>query len=147
MVPSRVVLGGAGMCGGVWVPVKNEKMAEIFFSKKRIFKISSKHIPIVSEIESLKYVSGFININPLSCKLMAFNNYNNHPSTAKLQAAATLCAHSKNRLGRGEVVDGAEITFLQCSLEGAQAQPLQGLWAALPRGEEVSQGGQSKACC
>lgn len=65
----------------------------------------------------------------------AFNTYNNHPSTAKLQAAATLCAHSENRLWWEEVVDGAEITFLQCSLEEAQVQPLQGLQTALPRCE------------
>lgn len=80
-------------------------------------------------------------------QLTAFNTYDNHPSTAKLQAAATLCAHSENRLWWGEAVDGAENTFLQCSLEKAQVQPLQGLQTALPRGEQRMQGGRSQECC
>lgn len=50
MAASKVVLGGPGVCGGVGVSVKNEKMAEIFFPKKIILKISSKRILMVSEI-------------------------------------------------------------------------------------------------
>ena len=74
-----------------------------------------------------------------------FNNDNHHASTAKLQAAATLCVPWKTGEGRtiwwGEVADKAEIAFLQCSLTETQAQPLQSLGAKFLGGEEVSLGG------
>lgn len=34
MAASKVVLRGPGVCGGVGVSVKNEKMAEIFFPQE-----------------------------------------------------------------------------------------------------------------
>lgn len=83
-------------------------------------------------------------------QLTGFNDYNNHSSIDKLQATATPCVPWKRGAGkamvrRGEVVDEAEIMFLQCSGQERQAQPLQGPGAAFLTGEEVSRGGQFKS--
>lgn len=66
--------------------------------------------------------------------LIAFNNYNNHPSTAQVQTAATPCALEKEEkagMEWGEVVDGAEITFLQCGLEDTSSAPARP-WGRIP---------------